>query len=51
MKCAKDYKKEDHHQLRRLLSPHWEKGVQKFQKLIIQATMKSKKIMKGKKNV
>ena len=33
-----------------LLSPHWEKGVQKFQKLIIQATMKSKK-MKGKKNV
>ena len=34
-----------------LLSPHWEKGVQKFQKLIIQATMKSKKIMKGKKNV
>ena len=34
-----------------LLSPHWEKGVRKFQKLIIQATMKSKKIMKGKKNV
>ncbi len=34
-----------------LLSPYWEKGVRKFQKLIIQATMKSKKIMKGKKNV
>ena len=34
-----------------LLSPYWEKGVQKFQKLIIQATMKSSKIMKGKKNV
>ena len=34
-----------------LLSPHWERGVQKFQKLIIQATMKSKKTMKGKKNV
>ena len=33
-----------------LLSPYWEKGVQKFQKLIIQATMKSSKIMKGKKN-
>ena len=26
-----------------LLSPYWEKGVQKFQKLIIQATMKSSK--------
>ena len=34
-----------------LLSPYWEKGVQKIQKLIIQATMKSSKIMKGKKNV
>ena len=34
-----------------LLSPHWERGVQKFQKLIIQATMKSKKLTKGKKNV
>jgi choline monooxygenase len=34
-----------------LLSPYWEKGVQKFQKLIIQATMKSSKIMRGKKNV
>ena len=34
-----------------LLSPYWEKGVQTFQKLIIQATMKSSKTMKGKKNV
>jgi len=34
-----------------LLSPYWEKGVQKFQKLIIQATMKSSKTMKGKNNV
>ena len=34
-----------------LLSPYWEKGVQTFQKLIIQATMKSAKTMKGKKNV
>ena len=34
-----------------LLSPVWEKGVQKFQKLIIEATMKSKKITKRKKNV
>ena len=34
-----------------LLSPYWEKGVRKFQQLIIQATMKSKKTMKGKKNV
>ena len=33
-----------------LLSPYWEKGVQKFQKLIIQATMKSSKTLKGKKN-
>ena len=34
-----------------LLSPYWEKGVQKFQKLIIQATMKYSKIKKRKKNV
>ena len=34
-----------------LLSPHWEKGVRKFQKLIIQATTKSSKLMKGKRNV
>ena len=34
-----------------LLSPYWEKGVQTFQKLIIDATMKSSKNMKGKKNV
>jgi len=34
-----------------LLSPYWEKGVQTFQKLIIQATMKSEKTMKRKKNV
>jgi len=34
-----------------LLSPHWEKSVQAFQKLVINATMKSSKIMKGKKNV
>jgi len=34
-----------------LLSPYWEKGVQTFQKLIIQATMKTSKAMKGKKNV
>jgi choline monooxygenase len=34
-----------------LLSPHWEKGVQKFQKLIIEATMKSVKSTKRKKNV
>ena len=34
-----------------LLSPYWEKGVQTFQKLIIQATMKSSKTIKGKKNV
>jgi len=32
-----------------LLSPYWEKGVQTFQKLIIQATMKSSKAMKRKK--
>ena len=34
-----------------LLSPYWEKGVQVFQKLIIQETMKSSKLEKGKKNV
>jgi choline monooxygenase len=34
-----------------LLSPVWEKGVQAFQKLIIEATIKSKKITKRKKNV
>ena len=34
-----------------LLSPVWEKGVQAFQKLIIDSTMKSKKIIKRKKNV
>ena len=34
-----------------LLSPVWEKGVQAFQKLIIEGTMKSRKIMKRKKNV
>ena len=34
-----------------LLSPHWEKGVQKFQKLIIEATMKSSKSKKRKRNV
>ena len=34
-----------------LLSPHWEKGVRAFKKLIIEATMKSSKTMKGKKNV
>jgi choline monooxygenase len=34
-----------------LLSPVWEKGVQAFQKLIIEATMKTSKTMKGKKNV
>ena len=33
-----------------LLSPHWEKGVQAFKKLIIEATMKSSKTLKGKKN-
>ena len=53
MKCVKDYKKVDHLQPLingGLLSPHWEKGVQAFKKLIIEATMKSSK-MKGKKNV
>ena len=34
-----------------LLSPTWEKGVQAFQKLIIQSTMKSSKSTKRKKNV
>ena len=34
-----------------LLSPHWEKGVQAFQKLIIDATMKNSKVKKGRKNV
>ena len=34
-----------------LLSPHWEKSVQAFQKLVIDSTIKSSKIMKGKKNV
>ena len=34
-----------------LLSPHWEKGVRTFQKLIIEATMKSYKTTKRKKNV
>jgi len=34
-----------------LLSPHWEKSVQAFQKLVIDSTMKSSKIMKGKKYV
>jgi len=34
-----------------LLSPVWEKGVQAFQKLIVDATMKSSKSIKRKKNV
>ena len=34
-----------------LLSPHWEKGVRAFQKLIMEATMKSSKSTKRKKNV
>ena len=34
-----------------LLSPHWEKGVQAFQKLIIDATIKYSKITKRRKNV
>jgi choline monooxygenase len=33
-----------------LLSPYWEDGVKKFQKLIIQS-MKSSKLTKGKINV
>ena len=34
-----------------LLSPVWEKGVQAFQKLIVDATLKSSKSIKRKKNV
>ena len=34
-----------------LLSPHWEKSVQAFQKLIINSTMKYSKTTKGRKNV
>jgi choline monooxygenase len=34
-----------------LLSPVWEKGVQAFQKLLINSMIKSKKITKRKKNV
>ncbi len=34
-----------------LLSPVWEKGVQAFQKLIVDATIKSSKSIKRKKNV
>ena len=34
-----------------LLSPVWEKGVQAFQKIIVDATMKSSKSIKRKKNV
>ena len=34
-----------------LLSPVWEKGVQAFQKLIADGTVKSSKLMKRKKNV
>ncbi len=34
-----------------LLSPVWEKGVQAFQKLIVDSTMKSQKITKRKRNV
>ena len=34
-----------------LLSPHWEKSIQAFQKLILNATMRNYKKMKGKKNV
>ena len=34
-----------------LLSPYWEKGVQKFQKLIIENAMKYSNSTKGKKNV
>jgi len=33
-----------------LLSPHWEKSVKAFQKLIINSTMKYSKITKGRKN-
>ena len=54
MKCVKDYKKADilqHAKEGGLLSPVWEKGVQAFQKLIVDATMKSSKSIKRKKNV
>ena len=34
-----------------LLSPHWENGVQAFQKLIMQSIMKKSDLSKGKKNV
>jgi choline monooxygenase len=34
-----------------LLSPVWEKGVQAFQKLIVDATLESSKSIKRKKNV
>ena len=34
-----------------LLSPVWERGVQAFQKLIVDATLKSSKLIKRKKNV
>ena len=34
-----------------LLSPHWENGVQAFQKLIMQSIMGESKLTKGKKNV
>ena len=54
MKCVKDFKKEGILQQSNdggLLSPVWEKGVQAFQKLIVDATMKSSKSIKRKKNV
>ena len=34
-----------------LLSPHWEKSVKAFHKLIINSTTKYSKITKGRKNV
>ena len=34
-----------------LLSPHWENGVQAFQKLVMQSIMKKSNLSKGKKNV
>ena len=34
-----------------LLSPYWETSIQAFQKLILNATMRNYKKMKGKKNV
>ena len=34
-----------------LLSPHWEKSIKAFQKLILNATMRNYKKMKAKKNV